>query len=129
MVTAIGQEDAYRTSVRSDTAEVVSNTIKDGKGATDGFRPHELLEAALAACMNITARMAADAAGVHPQDVTTTVRLKRDGEGPVTFDCELTFSGDASPEQRRRIVDAVAACPVRRTLSRPIRFAFHALDP
>lgn len=122
MTTATSDGAAYRTVVRRGDLQLVSNTVKDGIGGTDGFRPHDLLEAALAACMNITARMAAEKAGVALEQVTTEVRLERTGEGPVTFKCSLSVSGDVPDEKRAAIAVAVAQCPVRRTLSRGIQF-------
>jgi uncharacterized OsmC-like protein len=68
--------------------------------------------------------MAAAKASIDLGEVTTTVRLKREGEGPLTFECSLSFAGEASAEQRRTIADAVANCPVRRSLSRGIEFRF-----
>jgi putative redox protein len=124
MVTATSDGVAYRTVVRSGDLELMANTLKDGIGGTDGFRPHDLLEAALAACMNISARMAAAKAGIDLSETTTTVRLKREGEGAVTFECSFSFAGEVSAEQRRMVADAVANCPVRRTLSRGIEFSF-----
>jgi putative redox protein len=44
---------------------------KGGQGA--GFRPHELLEAALASCTNIRLRMYADNYRIHLVGVRTTV--------------------------------------------------------
>ncbi len=124
MTTAISDGVAYRTSVRSGDLQLLANTLKDGVGGTDGFRPHDLLEAALAACMNITARMAAEKAGIPLEQVTTQVRLERTGDGPVTFHCSFSTSGDLSEGKRAALARAVAQCPVRRTLSRGFEFAF-----
>jgi putative redox protein len=126
MTTATSDGAAYRTSVRSGDLQLLANTLKEGVGGTDGFRPHDLLEAALAACMNITARMAAEKAGVAVERVTTSARLDREGDGPVTFRCSLSISGELSEEERAAVANAVARCPVRRTLSRGIQFAFEA---
>ena len=98
-------------SVHAGDLELLANTLKDGIGGTNGFRPHDLLEAALAACMNITARMAAQKAGVALERVTTSVRLEREGEGPVTFKCSLSIVGKPSEEKRAAVASAVARCP------------------
>ncbi len=124
MVKATMQPAAYRTEVGTEHAGLTANTVKDGVGGTDGFRPHELLEAALAACMNITARMAAEKAGFPLDAVTTTVRLNRDGDGAVTFECAVSFGADVALRHREAVLRAVEHCPVRRTLSRPIQFMF-----
>jgi putative redox protein len=124
MTIATSDGAAYRTVVSSGDLQLLANTLKDGVGGTDGFRPHDLLEAALAACMNITARMAAEKAGVVLDGVTTRVRLNREGDGPVTFQCSLSMPEELSEDARIAIAQAVANCPVRRTLARGTQFAF-----
>ena len=58
--------------------------------------------------------------------VTSSVRLERQGDGPVTFKCSLSILGELSEEERAAVASAAAHCPVRRTLSRGIQFAFEA---
>lgn len=52
-------------------------TTPDKGGGNQGFRPHELLEAALATCMNIHLRMYAANHGIELGEVTTKVTLDR----------------------------------------------------
>ncbi len=125
MVHSSMQPVAYTTDVRTENARLTANTIKDGVGGTDGLRPHELLEAALAACMNISARMAAEKAGCRIDAVTTRVRLNRHGAGAVTFECVVSFGEEVTGEHREAVLRTVEECPVRRTLSRPIEFRFN----
>jgi putative redox protein len=49
--------------------------LKGGLG--NGFRPHELLEAALASCINITIRMIAKEKKIKMDHVSTIVELER----------------------------------------------------
>ena len=92
-----------------------------GTGAA-GFRPHELLEAALACCLSMSVRMAAEKHAIPPEAVTARVRLDRGAEGAV-FHAEIELRGDSlTPEQRERLVQAGKACPVSRTLSGSVRF-------
>jgi hypothetical protein len=70
--------------------------------------------------------MAAQKAGVALERVTSSVRLERQGDGPVTFKCSLSILGELSEEERAAVASAAAHCPVRRTLSRGIQFAFEA---
>jgi uncharacterized OsmC-like protein len=41
---------------------------------------------------------------------------------PLSFNIELEFDGDLTPEQRDKLLLAARACPVRRSLSKGIRF-------
>ncbi|MER7397446.1 hypothetical protein ABT381_18280 [Streptomyces sp. NPDC000151] len=47
----------YQVAYRAGKNEGVADTCKADVGGSAGMRPHELLEAALATCMTITARM------------------------------------------------------------------------
>jgi putative redox protein len=123
MISAGCEAPRYRTRFSNGTHEAFADTTPDKGGGTAGFRPHELLEAALASCVSISVRMAAEKHAIPLDAVSTRVRLDRGAEGAV-FHTEIEIHGDSlTPEQRARLLDAAKACPVRRTLSGPIRFA------
>ena len=83
-----------------------------------GFRPHELLAAALACCINIALRMYADRHTLPLSGVT----LNRTDPEEVTFEYEIEFRGPLSEEDRGRLLEAAKSCPVRRTLSKRLGF-------
>ena len=84
--------------------------------------PNELLEAALACCVNMTVRMYADRHAIPLDAVATRVRLDRGAEGAI-FHTETELHGTSlTPEQREKLLAAAKSCPVRRTLSGSIRF-------
>ncbi|HEX3104593.1 MAG TPA: OsmC family protein [Terriglobales bacterium] len=87
-----------------------------------GFRPHDLLEAALATCANISVRMYAADHGIPLRNVTTTVSLDKSHSDEVVFRYTVCLDGDLTEEHKDRLLQAVGACPVRRTLSRKISF-------
>jgi len=86
-----------------------------------GFRPHELLEAALASCINISVRMEADEQGFPLEGVATEVELKRSIDGAV-FRYSVEFEGELSEEQERVLREAASECPVHETLSGGLEF-------
>lgn len=94
---------------------------KGGGGA--GFRPHELLEAALATCVAMTVRMAAAARAIPLDEVSVRVRLDRADPARAVFDYDVSLRGALDAKQRRILLAAASACPVRQTLSRRIAFA------
>jgi putative redox protein len=113
--------EAYGVQFRAREHEGRADTIKGGVGGNSGMRPHELLEAALASCMTITARMVADELGVSADGVRVFVELER-AERTSTFRYELQLPANLSEEQIETMRARVANSPVRRTLSADLRF-------
>jgi putative redox protein len=93
---------------------------KDGKGA--GFGPHELLEAALATCMTITARKYADKHQLALNSASSEVRLDRADPDHLIMNYTLTLEGELSNEQQQQLRDAVSRCPVKKTLCSDMTF-------
>lgn len=105
---------AGKSTTRADTSPPA------GKGA--GFRPHELLEAALASCTAITLRMLADARGLALEAVIVSVKLDRSNPEETTFRTHVDLKGELSEGERELLLSGVQACPVRRTLSKRLSF-------
>ncbi len=122
MIYAKSDPARYRTLFSDGKHDGIADTIAEHGGEHAGFRPHDLLEAALAACVNMTVRMYADHHNIPLQDVTTKVTLDRTHPEKVTFRYEVELDGDLSPEQREKLAQAARACPVRKTLSKQIEF-------
>jgi putative redox protein len=122
MIAATGGPARYRTRFSNGTSEAAADTTADKGGSGDGFRPHELLEAALATCVNMTVRMYAAKHAIALAGVTTRVSLDRSDPAQAVFRYEVELEGALTPADREKLLDAARACPVRRTLSRQIRF-------
>ena len=123
MITTSSLVEEYRATASNGRVEVPIDAPagKGGQGA--GFGAHELLEAALAACLNMAVRMHARKEGIPLDGVRTSVRIERPDEGTVRFVQEIHFDGDLREEHRAALLHAAAVCPVRQTLSRRIEFA------
>jgi putative redox protein len=104
------------------TFEAVCDATPDKGGRGQGFRPHELLEAALGSCTAMIIGMSAAAHNIPLAGVAVTVSLDRDDPAVAAFVCEIELSGDLDADQRTRLMRAARACPVRKTLSRRIEF-------
>jgi putative redox protein len=122
MIEARSESPNYSTRFSDGTHEAVADTTADKGGSSSGFRPHDLLEAALASCINISVRMYAENHGIPLEGVTTRVKLDRSVPEEAIFRYELEFQGDLTAEQKERLSMAPRGCPVSRTLSRRIRF-------
>ncbi len=127
MINTNSQASAYQTlfSTRQVSATADAPIEKGGQGA--GFGPHELLEAALATCINMAVRMRADQLGILLTSVTAWVSLDRSQPEVVTFKYQLHLEGTLSSLERQQLEAAADACPVRQTLMKKLEFtAIHA---
>jgi putative redox protein len=121
MIEAKSEKPNYSTRFYDGTHEAVADTTTDKGGSGSGFRPHDLLEAALACCINMSVRMYAEHHGIPLAGVTTRVKLDRSVPEEAAFRYELELQGDLTAEQKERLSMAPRGCPVSRTLSRTIR--------
>ncbi len=122
MIRTDSQPAKFQAQFTNGVQASVSDTTPDKGGGNRGFRPHELLEAALATCMNMTLRMAADKHGIPLDSVSITVSLNRDEPKEPVFEYRVQFGGALSDAQKARLLSAIETCPVRNTLSQPLRF-------
>jgi putative redox protein len=117
MVEAAPEGPRYRTRLSCGAHTWIADTRKEGHGGDDGPRPHELLEAALAACIAITAHTALEDLGVDPSGLRACVELERTASTS-TSRCELTSGCELDSAQRRVLRERVERSPVRATLAR-----------
>lgn len=91
--------------------------------------PHELLPAALAACVSTTLVMYARTKAWDLGEVTVSVDYDN-GSTPRVFDVDIRLTGDLSGAQLARLEKVAAACPVRRSIESGIEFTERVrLDP
>jgi putative redox protein len=129
MICATSEVPRYRTRFSNGKHDGAADATAEKGGAEAGFRPHDLLEAALATCVNMSVRMFADRHSMPLGSVTASVRLDRSGAAEAVFRYTVALEGDLTADQRRELLRAAEACPVRRTLSRGFAFECAAEDP
>jgi putative redox protein len=122
MICAKSELTPYQTRFSDGEHQGISDTTADKGGQHSGFRPHDLLEAALATCVNMTVRMYADNHAIPLRSVTTKVSIDRGIPDEAVFRYEVDLDGELTAGQKDKLWHAANACPVRRTLSKEIRF-------
>jgi len=90
-------------------------------GADAGFTPYSLLEASLAACLNITMRVYAKNHDIDLGDVATSVTLTPDDAG-FTFKYRVTLPEGMDPSVKKRVLAALKGCPIHGILGKPLSF-------
>ncbi len=122
MIEVTSEPVRYQTQLSNGVHSAISDSTRDKGGSESGFRPHDLLEAALASCMNITVRMYADQQGIALSGVTTRVQLDRSKQDETVFMCEIDLHGELTDTERERLITVAEQCPVRQTLSKHLGF-------
>lgn len=121
MVEATTLPVPYQVRFRAGENTGLADTVKEGVGGTAGMRPHELLEAALATCMTMSARMALAELGRTDVAVTVAVFLERE-ESSTRFRYHVTTDPALDDAAHRVVVERIERSPVRRTLSKTLSF-------
>jgi putative redox protein len=120
MITAKSQEQNYRVLFSDGSHLGRSDVTEDKGGSNSGFRPHDLLEAALATCLNIWLRMYAHNQGISIANVEATVSLDRSRSDEVIFNYSLDISGPLTSAEKQTLLAAAKTCPVHKTLSKKL---------
>jgi len=127
MITCNNESVQYQTTFSNGTHSALSDTTEDKGGNNTGFRPHELLEAALATCLNMHVRMYANTHRYPLEGIKTTVVLDRSHQDEVKFMYAIGLNGPLSSEQKERLYHIANTCPVHKTLSKVI--TIQAVEP
>jgi len=116
MMVCQGLEKPLQVAFGNGRFSGVCDAATDKGGAGEGFRPHELLEAALGSCLVMIMTKYAAAHGLPLARATAAVTLDRSDPEVAAYGCVVTLEGDLTDAQRQKILRAARACPVRRTL-------------
>ena len=114
----IGREP-YTTTVATGAHTLTADEPGAMGGADKGPDPYGLLLSSLGACKAITVRMYADRKGWDLERVRLGLAHSRpDGRGaPERIDISISFEGDLDDDQRAKLKEIAAKCPVEHTIT------------
>lgn len=122
MIKTSSGEERFLVRASNGRFAVQADALPAQGSRSEGFRPHELLEAALATSLNMSIRKLADRHGIPLRFATTRVELDRDQAGETAFRYRIDLHGELSAAERSLLLAAAEACPVRQTLSKKLVF-------
>lgn len=122
MIRAENLSSPYQVHFDNDAASAIADTTTDNGGSDTGFRPHELLEAALATCMVMTLRMYAERHNLGCEGIGVEVSLNRADQAHPLFECAVTFPVGLPEDRRARMLEIAGRCPVHKTLASALAF-------
>jgi putative redox protein len=102
-----------------DGQQLFSDSATDGGGGESAPGPHDLFDASLAACKALTAHWYARQRGFPLERVTATLErdASREREGHYGLTVTLEFHGPLTAEQKARLLDVTARCPVHKLMT------------
>ena len=120
MITVESQNQKYLARFNNGKIEGLTDqpVAKGGQGL--GFTPYDLLEAALANCMNVWARLYADHHGIPLIGIKTQVELFQENSDETFFKYNIELEGDLTPEQKEKLIHIAKNCPIHKTISKKI---------
>jgi putative redox protein len=111
----------HAVEIRDHT--VVADEPKDEGGEDSGPSPQELLAASLASCTAITMEMYARRKGWDIGEVSVQVDYEPAQRGsPTRFTMRVDLPKELPDEQRERLMQIGAKCPVHRVLEGEVMF-------
>jgi len=126
-------EDNFTTNIQMKNHSLIADEPVSVGGDDFGPSPYQLLYASLAACTTMTLKMYANRKGWDLQEVFVYIshskkknkELGIELEKPTRIDFitkKLKFVGDLSDEQKQRLKEIAAKCPVHKTLANQVVF-------
>jgi putative redox protein len=110
-----------RVEIRRHT--LTADEPRDHGGEDSGPSPQELLAASLASCTAVTMEMYAQRKGWDVGDIAVNVTYEPAQRGsPTRFKMAVELPKELPEEQRERLMQIGAKCPVHRTLEGEVMF-------
>ena len=102
---------------------ITADESPDHGGTDEGPNPQELLAASLASCSAVTMEMYANRKGWDIGDVVVEVDYEPAQRGsPTSFRMSVKLPKELPEDQREKLMQIVAKCPVHRTLEGEVMF-------
>jgi putative redox protein len=115
--------DRLRQQVNVRDHELTADEPKASGGEDSGPSPQELLAASLASCTAVTMEMYAARKGWDVGEVTVDVDYEPAHRGsPTRFEMTVSLPKELPEDQRERLMQIAAKCPVHRTLEGEVMF-------
>lgn len=117
------RENGFQHDLEIRDHRLTADEPEDNGGENSGPSPQELLAASLASCTAITMEMYAKRKGWQIGDVVVDVDYEPAQRGsPTKFSMKVRLPKELPEDQRERLMQIAAKCPVHRTLEGEVMF-------
>ncbi len=132
--------DSFLTELNVGSHSLIADEPASVGGTNLGPSPYGLLSAALASCTSMTLKMYATFKKLDLRSATVRVWHRKihaedcadceSEDGKIDeFRREISFEGDLTPEQEKRLLEIADRCPVHRTLHSEVKVRSELADP
>ncbi len=113
------QSGAFRQVLHVGPHTLHADTPTTPGGEASAPDPHDYFDASLASCKALTAMWYAKKYGMALECVETVVERdnSRERQGTYVLHVKLAFHGALSPEEKQKLHDAVARCPIHKLMT------------
>lgn len=122
MVVAESKKENYCSEISNYNTIIFSDVTKEQGGNEQYFGPFDLLSSGLASCLNVTTRVILQHKNIKYEKVIVKVDLDSSDENKTKFLYEINIIGEISEEVKQHIIRMLENSPVRKTLSKEIKF-------
>jgi putative redox protein len=121
--TASRRQGSLKHDLRVRTHRLLTDEPRENGGEDSAPSPQELLAASLASCTAITIEMYAARKGWDVGELEVNVNYEPAQRGsPTRFSMEVRMPKELPDDQRERLMQIAAKCPVHRTLEGEVMF-------
>ena len=121
--TARRENGTFKHHLEIRDHDLLSDEPEENGGEDSGPSPQELLAASLASCTAITMEMYAARKGWDIGDLIVDVNYEPAQRGsPTKFQMNVRIPKELPEEQREKLMQIAAKCPVHRTLEGEVMF-------
>ncbi len=116
--------DKYQVTIEWRNGTFIADEPVRSGGKDAGPDPYTLLLSSLATCTLVTLRMYIERKGWDVPQITVNANMfqsKKDEENITVFDRDIQFTGELTMEQKDRLLEIAAACPVSKILEGNIK--------
>ena len=117
------QDGSFKHLIEMRTHSITADEPEEDGGTDEGPSPQDLLAGSLASCTAITIEMYAKRKGWEIGEVAVDVDYEPAQRGsPTKFEMKVLLPKELPEEQRERLMQIAAKCPVHRTLEGEVMF-------
>jgi putative redox protein len=121
MIKSTSTETNYHCILSNDKMTLESDAPVFKGGLGNGFRPHELLEGALASCINISIRMIAKEKNIDIGEVETMVEVEKTDTKTI-FNYKIKLDDKLNADDKKYLMGIIDQCAIKQTLSKQLEF-------